>query len=181
MIRSATAADLPHLPAIEVAAGRPFRAVGMDAIADDAPPSVSELAEYQRAGRAWVATGDDDTPIGYALALVLDDSVHVEQVSVDPAHAGQRLGAALIDEIESWAAERSFPWLTLTTFTDVPWNAPYYERLGFRVVPADEMTPGLTAIREREGAHGLDSWPRVTMRRIVGSALPTQPNGRDTD
>lgn len=181
MIRSATATDLVHLPAIEIAAGVPFRSVGMDAVADDAPPTVSELAEYQRAGRAWVATTDDDSPIGYALALVVDGAAHIEQVSVDPAHAGRRLGAALIDEVERWAAERRLPWLTLTTFTEVPWNAPYYERLGFRVVPADELTSGLRSIREHEAEHGLDAWPRVTMRRIVGSTLPPQPNRRDTD
>ena len=31
------------------------------------------------------------------------------------------------------------PTLTLTTFRDVPWNAPYYERMGFVVFePADQ-------------------------------------------
>ncbi|MFD4180861.1 GNAT family N-acetyltransferase [Rhodococcus sp. NPDC058514] len=181
MIRSATAADLIHLPAIEIAAGRPFRSIGMDTIAEDAPLSAGELAGYQRASRAWVATTDGDLPVGYALALVVDGCAHLEQVSVDPAHAGRRIGATLIDEVERWAAGQRCRWLTLTTFAEVPWNAPYYERLGFRVVPADEMTPGLTAIRRREREHGLDSWPRVTMRRIVGSTLPTRPAGRDTD
>ncbi|WP_037176069.1 GNAT family N-acetyltransferase [Rhodococcus sp. UNC363MFTsu5.1] len=181
MIRSATTTDLVHLPAIEIAAGLPFRSVGMDAVADDDPPTVRELAEYQRAGRAWVATTEDDVPIGYALALAVDGAAHLEQVSVDPAHAGRRLGAALIDEVERWAAERKYPWLTLTTFAQVPWNAPYYERLGFRVVPADELTPGLRSIREHEADRGLDAWPRVTMRRIVGSALPPSPGRRDTD
>jgi hypothetical protein len=45
----------------------------------------------------------------------------------------------------------------------VPWNAPYYERLGFRRV--DDLTPGLRAIRAAEAARGLDRWPRVAMRR----------------
>jgi hypothetical protein len=55
--------------------------------------------------------------------------------------------------------------LTLTTFTHVPWNAPYYERLGFRPLPEAELTPGLVAIRQNEAAHGLDRWPRLSMRR----------------
>ena len=55
--------------------------------------------------------------------------------------------------------------LTLTTFRDVPWNAPYYRRCGFRVLDEQEWTPGLRAIREREAGHGLDRWPRVCMRR----------------
>lgn len=45
----------------------------------------------------------------------------------------------------------------------MPWNAPYYARLGFTVVT--DLTPGLLAIRAREAALGLDAWPRVVMRR----------------
>jgi hypothetical protein len=30
-----------------------------------------------------------------------------------------------------------------------------------------ELPPGLSAIRDREVAHGLDRWPRVTMRRAL--------------
>jgi hypothetical protein len=47
----------------------------------------------------------------------------------------------------------------------VPWNGPYYERCGFRVLPDDDLTPGLREIRAHEIAFGLDRWPRVTMRR----------------
>jgi hypothetical protein len=38
----------------------------------------------------------------------------------------------------------------LTIYVDVPWNGPYYERLGFRYLAANEETPGLRAVRERE-------------------------------
>lgn len=57
------------------------------------------------------------------------------------------------------------PALTLTAYTEVPWNGPYYERLGFRYLAAEEETPGLRAIRRHERAHGLDAWPRACMRR----------------
>jgi hypothetical protein len=55
--------------------------------------------------------------------------------------------------------------LTLTTFADVPWNGPCYERLGFRQLTGTELTPGLRAVRAEEAAHGLDEWPRIAMRR----------------
>jgi hypothetical protein len=55
--------------------------------------------------------------------------------------------------------------LVLTTFRDVPWNARYYQRLGFVILTDDEVTPGLQAIREHQAAIGLDRWPRVCMRR----------------
>jgi hypothetical protein len=49
----------------------------------------------------------------------------------------------------------------------VPWNAPYYARLGFRILDDTAVTPGLRAIRRREAEIGLDRWPRVCMRRDV--------------
>ena len=33
--------------------------------------------------------------------------------------------------------------MTLRTYRDVPWNAPYYERHGWRVVPAADEGPGI--------------------------------------
>ena len=44
-------------------------------------------------------------------------------------------------------------------------DAPYYERLGFRRLADEELTPGLRAIRAAEAEHGLDRWPRLGMRR----------------
>ena len=141
----------------------------MASIADDEPLPADELLAYQRAGRAWVATDEVDQPIAYLLVDIVDDSAHVEQVSVDLAYAHHRLGRALLDAAAAWAAEQGLSALTLATFADVPWNAPYYVRLGFRVVPEQEWTPGLRRIREHEAATGLDAWPRVLMRRPIGS------------
>ncbi|GLY05965.1 GNAT family N-acetyltransferase [Actinoplanes sp. NBRC 101535] len=167
MIRAARADDLVVLQEIEVAAGRAFAAIGMDAVARDEPLPVDELSEYQRDGRAWVAVDAADRPVAYAIAKWVDGLAHVEQVSTHPDHAGHRIGAALIDRIAGWAREHGSPALTLTTFADVAWNAPYYERLGFRRLADDAVTPGLRAIRAEENAHGLDRWPRLVMRREI--------------
>jgi len=123
------------------------------------------MLAYVRDGRAWVTADADDRPIAYLLARRVDGVSHVEQVSVDPAHAGQGLGAGLIEHVADWARAHGSPALTLTTFADVAWNAPYYERLGFRRLPDGELTPGLREIRAEEAAHGLDEWPRLAMRR----------------
>ena len=58
----------------------------------------------------------------------------------------------------------------MTTFADVPWNAPYYVRCGFRVLEDGEVTAGLRAIRQHEASFGMDRWPRVCMPRLVTSA-----------
>ena len=160
MIRDASLTDLPVLREIERAAGAPFRDLGMAAVADDEPPTIEELTAYQRAGRAWV---HGDPAVAYVLAEEVDGYGHIEQVSVHPGHSRLGIGRRLIDHVGAWAAARGLAGLTLTTFADVPWNAPYYERIGFRVVT--ELTPGLRAIRAAEAARGLDRWPRVAMRR----------------
>ncbi|WP_370182826.1 GNAT family N-acetyltransferase [Rhodococcus wratislaviensis] len=173
MIRPAISTDLPVLQDIEIAAGAPFRDIGMDAVADDPPFTLDELTEYLQLECIWVAVDADDVPVAYALVAVVDGAAHIEQVSVHPGHARQGLGALLLDEISSWAAVRGLPALTLTTFVDVPWNAPYYERLGFRPLPEDALTPGLSRIRADEARHGLAAWPRVTMSRPVTAPART--------
>jgi GNAT superfamily N-acetyltransferase len=167
MIRPARLDDVPVLRELERAAGEAFRELEMDSVADDDPPTAEDLTAYQRDGRAWVVADGEDRPIAYLLVEQVDQNAHIEQVSVHPGHARRGLGRALIDTAEAWAAARGLDGLTLTTFADVPWNGPYYARLGFRILAAGEMTNGLRDIREQEAAHGLDAWPRVTMRRAV--------------
>jgi GNAT superfamily N-acetyltransferase len=163
-VRPARADELPVLQRIERRAGAPFGEVGMTAVADHEPPSLEHLAGYQRAGRAWVAQ-DDGHPIGYLLLDVLAGAAHIEQVSVDPAYARRGVGRALIETVADWARARALDTMTLTSFEHVPWNAPYYARLGFVVLPEHEQPPELRAIRCAEAARGLDAWPRVAMSR----------------
>jgi hypothetical protein len=75
------------------------------------------------------------------------------------------VGAALIDHVAAWALRQGARALTLTTFRDVPWNTPYYERLGFKVVEGEEVGPGLRAIVRTESSARWASEPRVCMRR----------------
>ncbi|WEV25384.1 GNAT family N-acetyltransferase [Streptomyces sp. 71268] len=158
--------ELPVLRDIERVAGESFRAIGMPEIADDEPPSLTELTHYQRAGRCWVVVDDGDWPVAYGLTDPVDGRLHIEQVSVHPDVARQGVGRGLIDHLAARAGAEGLPGVTLTTFADVPWNAPYYaRRCGFRVLSDAEVTPGLREIRRREAEIGLDRWPRVCMLR----------------
>ncbi|MEV5612388.1 GNAT family N-acetyltransferase [Streptomyces sp. NPDC052225] len=163
--RLAEPADFPRLQDIETAAGEIFRTVGMDAIADDAPFTTAELERYRRAGHAWVAVEDDGTVAAYLVGEVVEGAFHIEQVTVHPDAARRGVGRALVACAADCARDQDLAALTLTTFTDVPWNAPYYERLGFHRLTEAEITPGLRRIRAAEAEHGLDRWARVCMRR----------------
>lgn len=174
-IRAVGEHDIDRLRDIERAAGAAFAEIDMLEVAGDEPPSPATLTGYQRQGRAWAQVDDSDWPVAYLIADVVDGAVHIEQVSVDPAHAGGRLGLGLIEHVAEWARLRGFDSLTLTTFTNVAWNAPYYERCGFRVVVDSELTPGLRRIRAEEAESGLDRWPRTVMRRELQPFSNDQP------
>ncbi|MFC8047813.1 GNAT family N-acetyltransferase [Nocardia sp. NPDC057353] len=173
MIRPAVPADLPILQQLEQVAGAPFATLGMHAVAEDDPPAPEVLGEYIRAERAWVWV-EQGRPAGYLVLDLVDGAAHVDQVSVDPALRGRRIGRRLLDHAAAWARARGLTALTLTTFVEVPWNGPYYRRLGFTFLAPEEETPGLRALRAAEAAHGLDRWPRACMRAELADwrALP---------
>jgi GNAT superfamily N-acetyltransferase len=166
-VRQARPEDVGRLQAIQLAAGNAFRDIGMPAVADSPPLPADSLTGYRRAGRAWVAADEYDEPVGFVVADVVDGYVHIEQVSVHPAHARQRIGAMLLDHVAAWAAEQNMTGMTLITFRGVPWNAPYYERLGFRELAETEVGPGLAA---RKAAEGGNVATRVCMLRELGNS-----------
>lgn len=167
VIRPARPSELETLRDIERAAGACFRDIGMPEIADDEPPPVDVLTAHQRLGEAWVTVDEADRPAAYLISTVIDGCLHIDQVSVHPDHARRGIGSELIDHAASRATRAGLAALTLTTFAEVPWNAPYYRRCGFRILAEEEITAGLRAIRNAEAGAGLDRWTRVCMRREV--------------
>jgi GNAT superfamily N-acetyltransferase len=155
--------ELERLRAIERAAGVVFADVGLAEIAAHDPPAVDVLDRYRDAGRSWVLTDAGDTPVAYVLVDIVDGHTHVEQVSVHPDQARRGLGRQLLDHVAAWARARGHVHITLTTFRDVPWNAPYYERCGYRILADDEIGPELRTLMADEAAHGLDPEQRVAM------------------
>ena len=164
-VRAPLSDELPVLQAIAVAAGRRFAEVGLDDVAADPPPELADLERRRKAGRAWVTTDRDGHPVGFVLVDLVDGAAHVEEISVLPDVGGRGHGMALMRHVEKWARGKGFPAVTLTTFSEVPWNRPWYERRGYRVLAEDEWTPGLVARREEEAAHGLDPDQRVIMAK----------------
>lgn len=112
-----------------------------------------------------MAAGPDEQPVGFALVSVVDGLAHLEELDVHPEHGRRGLGTALVETVREWARNAGFKAITLSTFRDVPWNAPFYAQLGFRVLTEDELTEGLLQLREAEAGRGLPIRARVMMRR----------------
>jgi GNAT superfamily N-acetyltransferase len=160
--------DVPYLQPIERAATLRFR----DHEAFDAFWGLNfspELFAREVAhGTLWVATlGDDDRPVGFAFTSEIDGHAHLEEIDVHPDVSGLGIGSALLARVADEARRRGYGALTLSTLEDVPWNAPYYERRGFSIVPLAELTPGYLQLLEQEAASGFPMHLRVIMRKAL--------------
>jgi GNAT superfamily N-acetyltransferase len=165
-ITEARPEDLTWLPAIELAAARLLVGHAPESVLKEtSAPDVLERA--QREGHLWVALADD-VPAGFAhIELIEPDAVHLEEIDVHPEHGRRGVGTTLVLHVCQWAASNGYGIVTLTTFRDVPWNLPFYARLGFEIVPAEELSPSLRAVVDDETRRGLDPSRRVVMKRRV--------------
>ncbi|MCO7504423.1 MULTISPECIES: GNAT family N-acetyltransferase [Pseudomonas] len=162
-IRLATPTDAPLLPAIERSAAQAFVQVPALAwIAEHTVLSSVEHLEFVAAGLEWVVVDGRDRPIGFVCASAFDESLHIEELAVDHAQQGQGLGRRLIAAVRAHAEAQGFAALTLTTFVAVPWNAPFYARLGFERLEEASLSGMLRRQMAYEASRGLQG--RCAMR-----------------
>lgn len=161
-VRPAGQDDLPLLAPIEGAADQLYVELFGDPGWD--PPTPGE-ARAAQPGFLLVAEVDD-VVVGFAHALDLDGHLHLEQLAVHPDHGRRGVGTALVRAALGEARARGHEQLTLSTYADVPWNAPFYRRLGFREL--DVLPPHLATLREEERSLGLERHGRRLM--MVGPA-----------
>jgi GNAT superfamily N-acetyltransferase len=165
-IRAPRHDELELLREIEIAAGAVFIEVGLPEIAAHEPFDIPRMVKYVDAGHAWVIA-NNDLAVGYAIVDIVDGLAHLEQLSVHPDCGRRGLGAQLLEHVCSWANDEGFAAVTLTTFSHLAWNAPFYIAHGFRKLTDDELGPELRRLRDDEARDGLDPALRVCMRRDV--------------
>jgi ribosomal protein S18 acetylase RimI-like enzyme len=171
-LRPARADELDALTAIERAAAVRFREVGLEEVMASVVTPRAHLEAGLETGRLVVAaTAPFGACVGFALVSVLDGDAHLEELDVLPEHGRRGLGRALVLNAMAIGAREGRPRITLSTLTLVPWNAPFYERLGFRALRDDEVGPELRAACAGDRERGLPDDGRV----IMGRALPRPP------
>ena len=168
VVTRARPGDVRHLAAIELAAARLLSGSAPESVLDEITP-LSVLSAARANGRLWVALSGD-VPVGFAHVELFEPNVaHLEELDVHPNHGRRGLGRRLVVEVCRWAGARGYAAVTLTTFRDVPWNMPFYARLGFEEVAEEAITPSLRAVQADETRRGLDWTRRVVMRYRVPS------------
>ena len=65
------------------------------------------------------------------------------------------------------ARELGHDTLYLSTYLDVPWNAPFYGRRGFSSVPRGQWPRAFRLQFMIENSHGHAPWRRTIMQRRV--------------
>ncbi|MEM6427114.1 MAG: GNAT family N-acetyltransferase [Cyanobacteria bacterium P01_D01_bin.128] len=162
-IRLAREDELQLLNDIEEAASTLFENTSFALEVDQESLSIELLQEQQNQDLVWVVVDDQDSPVGFAVIIIMDNRAHLHELSVDPVHGRQGLGTRLMKKVIQVAETSGLYGVTLSTFRDVAWNAPFYYKLGFREIRDEEVGSNLKNIRKKEDEMGLSVSERVLM------------------
>ncbi|MEP6763198.1 MAG: GNAT family N-acetyltransferase [Gemmatimonadaceae bacterium] len=159
----AQAHHLSALHNIELLAATMLRGHAPESVLAETTP-VEQFHRVQQQGTLWVALLSA-TPVGFAHVEMLDARhPHLDELDVLPDYGRRGIGSALVRTVVEWARHAGFPDVTLSTFRSVPWNMPFYSKLGFTAMHGDELSAELKAVVENESARGLAANARVIMR-----------------
>jgi GNAT superfamily N-acetyltransferase len=159
--------DLARLVVVSQAADVMFAAFGLSLPPDD------PTDELLRAEHVLVA---GSPPVGFAVVNTVDGRAHLAGLGVHPEFGRRGVGGRLLTAACALATELGRPAMTLTTFVDVPWNAPWYAARGFVELPVDRWGTGLRDLWATEVAAGIVVAPRLVMIRSLRSgAASAQP------
>ncbi len=162
-LRLAHPADAEPMQAIELAASKSFLAIdGLDGLAGQPGLPVERLQSYIRKGHCLVAHVGD-AMAGFLVSQPFQRDLHIWEMDVSPEFQKRGIGAGLIRASMIDARNAGFSAVTLTTFRDVPWNAPFYARLGFEEITALDAHPRLAAELALEADNGLPMDRRCAM------------------
>lgn len=172
-IRQACDRDIKNLPDLERAAAQIFinylKQLDISEKLLDRPVPVVKLQQAQQENLLWVACDRNDTPIGFAYVEKLGNNWHLEELDVHPQYQKKGIGSALVKAICDRAKEMRISAITLTTFRDIPWNAPFYEKMGFAAIAFSECSPELQALVIDEDRRGLRQDKRLIMHYLTSS------------
>jgi predicted N-acetyltransferase YhbS len=164
-IRAARIEELPLLAHIEQSAASLFLNTPYAWLATAESLPLEFVQQQFQTELVWVAVDLRETVVGYAIAHEVDRTLYLQQIDVLPAHGRRGVGSALVNVICERARQQDYSIVSLSTFRDIPWNAPFYSTLGFCPVDESEFTDGFQQIRLKELAAGLQMASRVIMYR----------------
>lgn len=116
-------------------------------------PAPSGFSRASEPGFVLVAEETEaGTIVGFVHVLEIDGIAHLEQISVLPQVGRRGYGRRLVEAAMDESRRRGYERLSLRTYADVPWNAPFYARVGFvETEPTTDFHKLLVEVEERLG------------------------------
>ncbi|CAI2479550.1 GNAT family N-acetyltransferase [Serratia proteamaculans] len=163
-IRLAQPQDIAQLIAVERSAAQLFhQQPAWRYIAEGPVMSAEQHADFIQQQGEWLAESAAGELVGFIAVAAQPQDWHIAELSVAADWQRQGIGRRLIAEVAAQARLQGAQRLTLTTFIDVPWNAPYYQRLGFRPVAVERLSASLSHHLAEERAQGFAAGSRCAM------------------
>jgi GNAT superfamily N-acetyltransferase len=155
LVRKAETEDAEIIEAIEAAAD----ALLIESLgATDWPPPARGEDRLQSPGFVLLLEESAHSPAGFVHVLDTDGHAHLEQLSVIPSAGRQGYGRQLVEAALDEARNLGYTRVTLRTFAEVPWNAPFYASCGF--LESLPETPFQRTLVNTEAGLGLEHYGR---------------------
>lgn len=156
--------DCALLPSIERSAAKTFLSDPELAwLAHAEPIAAVRHREFMDRGICLVAAGERNRPFGFVVSERFGTELHIWELSVARDRQGTGIGRALLGALDEAAGAASYRALTLTTFSDLPWNGPFYRSCGFAEIDASKVGERLAAMLNDDRQHGLPPNRRCAM------------------
>lgn len=169
-IRTATSADIDEICRIDVAASATFGAIpALEELTNGSAGHFepATVADWLAAGCIYALEDAEGGMLGFTAVQSRDDCLYIAEISVLPAYHGRGLGSRLLERVfehARTAAGGAVARVSLTTYSDVPWNGPWYRKRDFREVAPEVLGPWHVA-RAAQDAQELArlGWRRCCM------------------
>src|SRR5439155_22101047 len=159
-VRLGELSDLPRLEIIEHEPAAMFPASVLPPETAQPLPR-AELAAGMTASLLWVAESASAGPVGFVVCERFTSCLHIGEMDLRPSFGRRGIGTRLLFHACAAAKDFGLQFVTLTTFSHLPWNAPFYAKHGFAAVQSLEHVPHLKAALRHERNRGLEN--RIAM------------------
>jgi N-acetylglutamate synthase-like GNAT family acetyltransferase len=165
-LRTARLTDTQEILDVIEDAGEMFNGLGLADESLEVSFPLGKLKRLIRKEQVWVCARGSSLA-GAIILSALRKTAYVEELAVRRDCGRRGIGTRLVGRGIIWACEKELDSIYLSTFASVPWNAPFYRKLGFTDIDPDRWTSAMRRIRRTEEAQGLKVSERVFMQRIL--------------
>lgn len=155
------------IPGIEVAAATMFSEADLPLNLRHRVTAMADLRAANDKDQLWVAVTAKEKTVGFAAVDVMDNQACLEELDVLPEFGRRGIGTRLLQTVVDWARNAEHDSLLLVTFRHVPWNAPFYEKNGFKILHPTDYGPDIAGRIQEEVRAGINVRNRVAMQLLL--------------